>query len=77
MLGFPFPCFCLSGEHGGFVVVHGDREAAPEVGVLDHSDADWIGSLKQIWTVEGMFVVVMLRFAEEKVGRTVRRGAVD
>lgn len=40
MLGLLF-CSCFCSEHGGFVVVHCDREAAPEVGILDHDDAGW------------------------------------
>ena len=36
MLCFLFAALDVLGEYGGFVVVHGDREAAPEVGVLDH-----------------------------------------
>lgn len=46
MLCFLFAALDVFGEYGGFVVVHGYREAAPEVGVLHH------GGRRVMWWVE-------------------------
>jgi hypothetical protein len=57
MLCFLFAALDVFGEYGGFVVVYGYREAAPEVGVLDHGGRGWCGESK---TVGGAASAVLL-----------------
>jgi hypothetical protein len=76
MLCFLFPCSCLCSEHGGFIVVHCDREAAPEVWVLDHGVAESNARIFEVILVCDWAGASNVGVRVEEVGRTVGAEAV-